>query len=329
MARVRADRRTLARHRARAERQPPPARRVGARRRAAAVHDRPRGAAGTARRPRSSRSASAATSWPASRRPRDCALFGNECVPDAPVGACMVSTEGTCRIWHEYGGHPDLRRLGMTHAVSGRRRHDHAEARRRRPRDARADRATCSLAAFAPTSPRGDRPVGDGRRRGDPRSATAGSSSRPTRTSSSRSFFPGGDIGRLAVCGTVNDLAMMGATEPLGADLRRRSSRTAFRARDLERILRVDARRLPRGRRADRHRRHQGDGQRRDRRHRHQHDRRRADARASIRDCGLRPGDRIIVTGTIGDHGIAIMATRHELALESDAACPTSRRSTA
>src|SRR5213078_2525758 len=28
-------------------------------------------------------------------------------------------------------------------------------------------------------------------------------------------FFPGGDIGRLAVCGTVNDLAMMGATEPL------------------------------------------------------------------------------------------------------------------
>ena len=28
--------------------------------------------------------------------------------------------------------------------------------------------------------------------------------------------FPGGDIGRLAVCGTVNDLAMMGATEPLG-----------------------------------------------------------------------------------------------------------------
>src|SRR5512140_168614 len=28
-------------------------------------------------------------------------------------------------------------------------------------------------------------------------------------------FFPGGDIGRLAVCGTVNDLAMMGAVAPL------------------------------------------------------------------------------------------------------------------
>ena len=42
--------------------------------------------------------------------PADCALFGNGCVPDAPVGACMVSSEGTCRIWHEYGGVPDLRR---------------------------------------------------------------------------------------------------------------------------------------------------------------------------------------------------------------------------
>lgn len=35
--------------------------------------------------------------------PTDCALFGNSCRPDAPVGACMVSTEGICRIWHEHG----------------------------------------------------------------------------------------------------------------------------------------------------------------------------------------------------------------------------------
>ena len=41
--------------------------------------------------------------------PSDCALFGGACVPDAPVGACMVSSEGTCRIWHEYGGIPNLR----------------------------------------------------------------------------------------------------------------------------------------------------------------------------------------------------------------------------
>jgi hydrogenase expression/formation protein HypD len=40
--------------------------------------------------------------------PSDCPLFGNECVPGNPVGACMVSSEGTCKIWHQYGGHPDL-----------------------------------------------------------------------------------------------------------------------------------------------------------------------------------------------------------------------------
>jgi hydrogenase expression/formation protein HypD len=41
--------------------------------------------------------------------PRECRLFGKECVPDTPVGACMVSSEGTCKIWHQYGGVPDLR----------------------------------------------------------------------------------------------------------------------------------------------------------------------------------------------------------------------------
>jgi len=40
--------------------------------------------------------------------PTDCKLFGQECTPESPVGACMVSTEGACRIWHQYGGHPDL-----------------------------------------------------------------------------------------------------------------------------------------------------------------------------------------------------------------------------
>ena len=40
--------------------------------------------------------------------PEHCPLFGKECVPESPVGACMVSSEGTCRIWHQYGGHPDL-----------------------------------------------------------------------------------------------------------------------------------------------------------------------------------------------------------------------------
>jgi hydrogenase expression/formation protein HypD len=40
--------------------------------------------------------------------PTDCRLFGRECLPDSPVGACMVSTEGTCRIWQQYGGRKDL-----------------------------------------------------------------------------------------------------------------------------------------------------------------------------------------------------------------------------
>ena len=43
--------------------------------------------------------------------PHDCELFGKQCTPAAPVGACMVSAEGTCKIWHQYGGVPDLRRI--------------------------------------------------------------------------------------------------------------------------------------------------------------------------------------------------------------------------
>jgi hydrogenase expression/formation protein HypD len=40
--------------------------------------------------------------------PTDCTLFGRECLPDTPVGACMVSSEGACKIWHQYGGIPNL-----------------------------------------------------------------------------------------------------------------------------------------------------------------------------------------------------------------------------
>jgi hydrogenase expression/formation protein HypD len=46
------------------------------------------------------------------RQPSDCELFGKECVPESPVGACMVSSEGSCKIWHTYGGVPDLREVG-------------------------------------------------------------------------------------------------------------------------------------------------------------------------------------------------------------------------
>jgi hydrogenase expression/formation protein HypE len=40
--------------------------------------------------------------------------------------------------------------------------------------------------------------------------------------------------------------------------------------------------------------------------------------RRVIRDRGLWPGDRILVTGTIGDHGVALMAKRHELAFSAE-----------
>jgi hydrogenase expression/formation protein HypD len=42
------------------------------------------------------------------KSPTDCPLFGGACTPAHPVGACMVSSEGTCKIWHQYGGYPDL-----------------------------------------------------------------------------------------------------------------------------------------------------------------------------------------------------------------------------
>ena len=69
-------------------------------------------------------------------------------------------------------------------------------------------------------------------------------------------FFPGGDIGDLAVNGTVNDLAVSGA-RPLwlsaGFILEE-----GFPVADLERIVGSMAAAAERGRRPDRHRRHQG-----------------------------------------------------------------------
>ncbi|MFI5178147.1 MAG: hydrogenase expression/formation protein HypE [Vicinamibacterales bacterium] len=129
-------------------------------------------------------------------------------------------------------------------------------------------------------------------------------------------FFPGGDIGRLAVCGTVNDLAMMGATEVLGltcavileegfprADLERvlASMRAACREASAV-VLSGDTKVMGKG---------EIDG---------------IVINTSgmaltehlVRDCGLRPGDRIIVTGTLGDHGMSVMARRHGLELDAD-----------
>ena len=35
--------------------------------------------------------------------PPDCALFGRRCTPEDPIGACMVSSEGSCAARYRYG----------------------------------------------------------------------------------------------------------------------------------------------------------------------------------------------------------------------------------
>jgi hydrogenase expression/formation protein HypD len=42
------------------------------------------------------------------KRPPDCALFGNVCTPENPVGACMVSSEGACAAHYAYGRFRDI-----------------------------------------------------------------------------------------------------------------------------------------------------------------------------------------------------------------------------
>ncbi|MDD1660279.1 MAG: hydrogenase formation protein HypD [Methanomicrobiales archaeon] len=39
-------------------------------------------------------------------QPTDCRLFGKACTPRSPVGPCMVSHEGACKIWHTYQVRP-------------------------------------------------------------------------------------------------------------------------------------------------------------------------------------------------------------------------------
>jgi hydrogenase expression/formation protein HypE len=130
-------------------------------------------------------------------------------------------------------------------------------------------------------------------------------------------FFPGGNIGSLAVNGTVNDLAMMGA-RPLylsvGLIIEEGFSRqelaevlAAMRAAaDAAGVAIVtgDTKVVPRGK-ADRlFINTAGVGV--------------LDHDLVIAGDGARPGDRVIVSGTIGDHGIAVLARREGLDLESD-----------
>jgi hydrogenase expression/formation protein HypE len=128
-------------------------------------------------------------------------------------------------------------------------------------------------------------------------------------------FFPGGDIGRLSIAGTVNDLAMMGATEVLGLTCSV-IIEEGFPRQDLERILASmrQACQEAHCRIVTGDTKVMGKGE---------IDRIVINTAGVgltpfiIRDCTLAVGDRIIVTGTLGDHGMAVMATRFGLALDA------------
>jgi hydrogenase expression/formation protein HypE len=129
-------------------------------------------------------------------------------------------------------------------------------------------------------------------------------------------FFPGGDIGLLSICGTVNDLAMMGATKLLGLtcgiileeglerDILERvqaSMRKACNGVGVP-ILTGDTKVMGKGEIDSLVINTTGV----------------ALTRRIVRDNGLKVGDRIIVTGTVGDHGLAVMAKRNNLQLEGN-----------
>ena len=137
-------------------------------------------------------------------------------------------------------------------------------------------------------------------------------------------FFPGGDIGRLAVCGTVNDLCVGGAIpQSLSAafvleegllleDLKRIVESMAATCREAGvEIVAGDTKVVERGSMADGvFITTSGLGV--------------VPAGRALSISAVRPGDALIVSGPIGDHGVAILSVREgidfETKLESDCA---------
>jgi hydrogenase expression/formation protein HypE len=129
-------------------------------------------------------------------------------------------------------------------------------------------------------------------------------------------FFPGGDIGRLAICGTVNDLAMVGA-RPLwitasfileeGLPLLLLEHVTASMKGAADEagidIIAGDTKVAERGKADGMFISTTGVGWVPDDR--------------DISGSHAQPGDVVLLSGPIGDHGIAVLAARGELALET------------
>lgn len=130
-------------------------------------------------------------------------------------------------------------------------------------------------------------------------------------------FFPGGDIGKLAVFGTVNDLAMAGAAPlylsaafileegfPI-ADLRRIVASMAEASREAGvTIVTGDTKVVQRGKADGVFITTAGVGVLRH--------------AWTVSQAGAMPGDKILVSGPVGDHGIAIMLAREALDIEVD-----------
>jgi hydrogenase expression/formation protein HypE len=129
-------------------------------------------------------------------------------------------------------------------------------------------------------------------------------------------FFPGGDIGKLAVCGTLNDLAMAGA-RPLFlsaaliieeglpvADLQRVLNSMAETAKDAGVVIVTgDTKVVDRGKGDGLYVNTAGIGV--------------IEHALSVSPAAVRPGDAVLVNGDLGRHGIAIMAQREGLAFET------------
>lgn len=130
-------------------------------------------------------------------------------------------------------------------------------------------------------------------------------------------FFPGGDIGSLSVHGTVNDIAMAGAQPrylsasfileegfPL-SDLKRiaDSMGAAARAAGVP-VITGDTKVVERGKADGVFISTTGIGV--------------VPAEIEVSVERVRPGDRIIVSGSMGDHGVAVMSRRHNLAFETE-----------
>jgi len=125
-------------------------------------------------------------------------------------------------------------------------------------------------------------------------------------------FFPGGDIGKLAVCGTVNDLSMSGAVPRylslafiieeglLMSDLEKIVNSISLTAAQVGvNIVTGDTKVVNRGSADKIFINTSGVGL--------------VPRGVSISGSNVRPGDRIIVSGTLGDHGIAIISQREGL----------------